>query len=741
MNTQNFKEFFSEQLNEQQQQAVAHNKGPLLVIAGAGSGKTRVITARIVNLLLNELVEPSQIVALTFTNKAAKEMKERIHSFISGPKPFIGTFHGYCLQLIKAHAHLLDLPTFTIMDADDQQQLLAAIIKRAGFEKRIAAKSLGYQISMLKNSLNTASILQSADHLVQQLYREYEREKKLSKCLDFDDLLLETLNLFKHESFKISMQQNIRHILVDEYQDTNTVQHALLKHLALAKKDCMAIDSLCVVGDEDQSIYSWRGATVANILHFQKDFPKTTIIKIEQNYRSMQPILNVANHVIDNNQQRNPKKLWSNKTGTDRVRALQCMSGYQEGDAIAHAVKHLRKKATKYSFAVLYRAHYQSRTIEESLIRHSIPYTIIGGIQFYERKEIKDMLAYLRLIVNPFDRISFFRVINCPARGLGDKFQEQFYQLWEEQPFMTFFDIIKTMIDHKKVTGVKQKSLEDFLTIFGSLQEDEAPKNALEHIILKANYFTYLKNSFDAQDAEAKIDNVKELIRATTFFEQNGVNTIKTFLQEVALMQEKASGQEDNPDAIKLMTLHAAKGLEFDMIALTGLEEGIFPSSRSSFDDEKLEEERRLFYVGITRAKEWLMLTHARYRYTFGSMTDQMVSRFVREIPEKLMPSFDTSYWQEAQFAAFFAEWFGVNTASSVLTFGTSQPKPAQKPKTIIKKSNDSSEWKKNQPVKHPSFGVGIVKKVEKRDANTIFITATFKTGTKKIKSTFLQGI
>jgi DNA helicase-2/ATP-dependent DNA helicase PcrA len=741
MNTQNFKDFFSQQLNEQQQQAVTHNKGPLLVIAGAGSGKTRVITARIINLMLNG-IDPQSILALTFTNKAAGEMKERIHNFVQGQKPFIGTFHAYCLQLLKTHADLLELPTFTIMDADDQQQLLTSIIKRAGFEKRIAAKSLGYQISTLKNSLSTASTLQSADHLVQQLYREYEREKKVSKCLDFDDLLLETLNLFKHESFKATMQKTVRHILVDEYQDTNTVQHALLKHLALEKKDQMAIDSLCVVGDEDQSIYSWRGATVANILHFQKDFPNTTVIKIEQNYRSMQPILQVANHVIDNNQQRNPKKLWSTKIGNDRVRSLQCMSGYQEGDAVAHAVKHLRKKSTKQSFAVLYRAHYQSRTIEESLIRHSIPYTIIGGIQFYERKEIKDMLAYLRLSVNPFDRISFFRAINCPARGLGDKFQEQFYEIWDQQPFMTFSDIIQNMIKEKITVGVKQKALEDFLEIFAPIDHNDAPKKALEHIVAKTNYYSYLKNSFDPQEAEAKIENVKELIRATTFFEQNGIHSIKTFLQEVALMQEKAAGQEDNPDAIKLMTLHAAKGLEFDMVALTGLEEGIFPSGRSSYEDEKLEEERRLFYVGITRAKEWLLLTHARYRYTFGSMTDQMVSRFVREIPEHLMPSFDTSYWQEAQFSAFFSDWFGVKTASSVLTFGTQPTKPLQKPNAVLSKStDDETAWKKNQPVKHPSFGIGIIKKVEKRDADTIFITATFKTGTKKIKSSFLQSL
>lgn len=732
MNKQNFDNFFSNNLNQPQQEAVAHKNGPLLVIAGAGSGKTRVITARIINLMVNENINPHNIVALTFTNKAAGEMKERINNFVRGAKPFIGTFHAYCLQLLKTNSNLLELPTFTILDSDDQQQLLTSIIKRSGFEKRIAPKSLAYTISTLKNSLATINNF-DADHLVQQLYREYEREKKVSNCLDFDDLLLYALKLFKHQEFKTAMQNTVRHILVDEYQDTNAVQHALLKAIALKDKKTLMIDSLCVVGDEDQSIYSWRGATVANILNFKKDFPKTTIIKIEQNYRSAQPILHLANQVIDNNQNRNPKKLWSTKTGKDRVRIVQCMSGYQEGDAIAHAVKNLAKTKTKQSFAVLYRAHYQSRAIEEALIRHTVPYKIVGGIQFYERKEIKDMLAYLRLLVNPFDRIAFFRIVNCPTRGLGDKFQEQFYTCWEQQPFMTFVDIAKQMVDEALITGIKKKAVTDFIDIFATLKYDDSSKKALEHILAKTNYFSFLKRSYDAQEADTKIENVKELLRATAFFEQNNITTIKQLLDEVALMQEKASNQEDNPDAIKLMTLHAAKGLEFDMVVLTGLEEGIFPSSRSTFEDEKLEEERRLFYVGITRAKEWLLLTHARYRYTFGSMTDQLASRFVREIPQKLVPSFDTSYWKDVQFSAFFAEWFGINIASSVLTFGSAIQDHAKPNAKIV-----STEWKKNQPVKHPSFGIGIIKKVEKRDQETYFITAQFKNGLKKIKSTFL---
>ncbi|MGE0206282.1 MAG: ATP-dependent helicase [Candidatus Babeliales bacterium] len=742
MNTHDFNNFFTNELNEPQQKAVLHTQGPLLVIAGAGSGKTRVITARIVNLLLNEQVAPSSIVALTFTNKAAGEMKERIHAFVQGAKPFIGTFHSYCLQLLKIHQHLTPYTTFSILDADDQLQLLTGIIKRAGVEKRITAKNLAYQISTLKNAMSTDQ-LQTTDIFFQQLYQAYEREKQASKCLDFDDLLLEVLKLFeKNKEFKEQFQQTVRHILVDEYQDTNVVQHALLKQMALDKKK-MVIDSVCAVGDEDQSIYSWRGATVANILHFQKDFTDTQLIKIEQNYRSVQPILSLANHVIEHNKNRNPKKLWSTKKATDRVRIVRLMSGYQEGEIIALLAKQLSKKSNVDSMAVLYRAHYQSRAIEEALLRNSMPYKIIGGIQFYERKEIKDVLAYLRLIANPFDRVSFFRVINCPARGLGDKLQELFYETWDAQPFMTFADCIDSLIKAGHVTGIKQKALESFKNLFIPYTLSDSPKKTIEELLNKIAYFSYLKDSFEAQEAEAKIENVKELIRATAFFEQNGLTTIKAFLDEVALMQEKALQHEEEKNTVKLMTLHAAKGLEFDTVVLAGMEETLFPSSRSIQQPEALEEERRLFYVGITRARERLLLTTARHRYTFGSMTDQLPSRFLREIPEAITPSFDISYFQQAQCMDFFAEWLGIKTSPSVITFGSAVNHSAQSKNSTVKKnesSSSSSGFKKHQPVKHKSFGIGIIKAIEQK-GNSYFITAEFKSGTKKVQSSFLESL
>lgn len=737
-----FKEFFTTELNESQKKAVTHQEGPILVIAGAGSGKTRVITARITHLMLEYAVAPHAIIALTFTNKAAEQMKGRIGSFmpVHVPKPFVGTFHSYCLKLLQQHGHLIGHETINILDADDQQELLGQLIKKNHLEKRISAKNMTYQISVIKNNMTDATI----DPLFKQVWTAYEQEKKLSKCLDFDDLLLEGLKLFKQaESFKENFGNTVRHVLVDEYQDTNVTQHELLKSMCLANKK-FTLDSLCAVGDEDQSIYSWRGATVANILHFKKDFPKTTVYTIDQNYRSVSPILQIANQVIKNNKQRNPKELWSEKKANDRARVMRCLSGYQEAEAFACSIKQFSKKQKLNSIAVLYRAHYQSRTIEEALIRHSIPYVIVGGIQFYERKEIKDMLAYLRLIANPFDRVSFGRVINCPPRGLGDKFQEQFYQIWDTQPFWTWHDAAEQMIAQKMIPPAKKATLEHVIKLLKSKSAFDKPRITLEFLLAELHYFTHLKNSYDPQEAEAKIENIKELLRATAHFEGIGLLTLTDFLAEIALLQERSSKKNEGSNNVQLMTLHAAKGLEFDMVMLSGLEEGSFPSTHSVYQPEAIEEERRLFYVGITRAREYLLLSTARYRYTFGTMTDQISSRFLDEIPESSAPRYDTSYWQEPQFQEFFASWFGTKTAiaaSTVLTFGSAKKIPTSVAPIITERhAKSTTGWKKNQPVKHKTFGVGVIQEVNKKGADT-FITAKFKSGDKKIKAEFLEKI
>lgn len=757
-------------LNPEQQDAATHTKGPLLVIAGAGSGKTRVITARIAHLILDHEVPADAIVALTFTNKAANEMKERIAGIIGedAELPFLGTFHSYCVRLLKANSELVQAPFISILDEDDKKRILSGILQRNNLHKQMTANQAGYQISQMKN--RHVTIEQPLHKLFDQplmpdIYQAYEQEKRESKCLDFDDLLLETVQLFqKNKIFKKEFQNKVRHILVDEYQDTNVVQHELLKQMGLMNNK-IVLDSICAVGDEDQSIYSWRGATVANMLTFQKDFPGTKIIKVEQNYRSVQPILETANHIIQHNKHRNPKKLWSEKQAKNRIKLLSCVSGYQEADAIVHLVNIMREHGQHDEIAVLYRTHAQSRTIEEALIKHSIPYKMIGGTQFYERKEIKDLLAYLKLIVNPFDRASFFRIINTPSRGLGDKFEELFYEAWKQEPFLTFQQIGEKLIDNGDITGNKKKEVQKFLDTFKNIQPSDKPSNAIESIIHHIAYLTHIKDSYDRDDAETRTQNIKELIEAMRHFESQDANTITLFLDEVALLQEKLQKSDDQEHKIWLMTLHAAKGLEFDIVILAGLEEGILPTSRSLYD-ENLEEERRLFYVGITRAKERLLLSHAKFRYTYGQMVDQLPSQFLDELPSKHIQNEDCSYWKSAQFRQYFADWLNLKhetTISAPTTYKRNKkifqdiiakrlgkdfvkaaPKPVVKSKsTAVEKSTSTtdkliSEFKVNHPVTHEQYGTGLVQKVENKNCSTI-VTVKFKTGVKKIMSKFLQ--
>jgi len=750
-----FNEFIKNNLNSAQQKAVAPRDGVLLVIAGAGSGKTRVITSRILHLIINEGVSPDAIVALTFTNKAANEMKSRITQFLGavGTLPFVGTFHSYCLRLLKENVHHLKMPFFSILDEDDQQKILSGIIQRNNLAKRTTAKQLSFQISQIKNQLvnpDNVHEVTAADRFMQEIYNAYEKEKAASRCLDFDDLLLEVLRLFKtNAGFKQTFQQHVKHLLVDEYQDTNVVQHELLQQLCKHNGNFTA-DSLCVVGDEDQSIYSWRGATVTNMTNFKKDFPAAQLIKIEQNYRSVQTILDVANSVIEHNYERNPKKLWSERKGKDRIRILSCLSEYQEGDTVAALIKQLARNQEKLSsVAIVYRAHHQSRALEEALIRNSIPYRIVGGIQFYERKEIKDLLAYLRLMVNPFDRVAFFRIINCPARGLGQKFEEEFYSAWSAEPFSTFKEIAHKLMECGTISGQKKNAALNFIQIFDGVDHATKPSDAVEHIIGAVNYLTYLKESNDQEEANSRIENVKELIHAMTYLESKGTTTLSLFLDEVALMQAKSTADDATKDAVQLMTLHAAKGLEFPTVVIAGLEEGLLPSSRSLVNLDALEEERRLLYVGITRAEDRLLITHSRYRYTYGTMSEQCSSRFLQEIPQGMVPRYDISNWQPPQLNMFFAQWMGIeqeaSSSSSVFTFGAATKAPASPmAKPTTQKSTESvaprkaTTWKKNQPVSHEKFGIGTVQAVEERDNGATYVMVQFKSGKKKIDAKFL---
>lgn len=745
--------FLTTELNEAQSAAVTHDCGPLLVVAGAGSGKTRVITARIAYLIAHRQVPAHSIVALTFTNKAANEMKERIKHFIGTGQtlPFVGTFHSYCLLLLKKYT---SLDTFSILDTDDQEKMIKGLLQRSAHGAKVNPKTVLYQISQFKNSLSDNAEFFFNHPLIFEIYTGYETEKRASRTFDFDDLLLQALNLFKtNSSFKAQFQNTVRHLLIDEYQDTNLVQHALLMQMA-KHESALSIDSVCAVGDEDQSIYSWRGATVANMLNFTKDFAETTtVVKIEQNYRSVTPILDLANDLIKHNKTRSPKTLRSDKHAVNATTLLSFASEYQESDAVAAAIKIFQTHTPKNSCAVLYRTHTQSRAIEEALIKNNIPYKIIGGIQFYERKEIKDLLAYLRFIVNPFDRIALLRIINTPARGLGPKFQETIQDIWRNEPFLSGFDIITRLRNEESPASTKYTHLQNFLQIFDNLHAQSTTSTALETVLIRSQYRAYLHQTCPEQEAKERMENIHELISAVGHFEAQGTATLQIFLEEIALLQDKTAQSTSDKPPVIIMTLHAAKGLEFHAVFLIGLEETIIPTSRATANDEDIEEERRLLYVGITRARHKLVLSYAKNRYVYGQLMKQTPSRFIQELPNKVISPLDATFWNRYQCVAYFTEWFtgSVPRAPQVMTFA--QPARAANPLDAAKKhpllaqavekqkGSSSACWYKNQRVVHQKYGVGTVELIEKANDQKIFLTIRFPLASKKILADFVKPV
>lgn len=779
---QQIESFINHELNAPQREAVLQPSGGLLVVAGAGSGKTRVITARIAHLLTKGLGTPSSIVALTFTNKAALEMKERIKKFVGDEwaLPFVGTFHAYCLLLLRRNGYLTGFDQFTILDADDQEQMIKRLIKGAGLEKRLNASQLMSYVSQQKNGGLFDQEVFSPPFFV-ELARAYEAEKQASKALDFDDLMLYVLRGFeKFPQFAEDFRSRVAHILVDEYQDTNRVQHNLLKQMALKPDGSLAIESICAVGDEDQSIYSWRGAQVTNMQDFKTDFAPVTLVKIEQNYRSVQPILQAANKVISHNRMRTPKNLWSERAATNRVVTVSCQSGYQEADAVASYVIGLPENIKRSSVALLYRTHFQSRSLEEALMQRGIPYHIVGGIRFYERKEIKDLLAYLRVVVNPFDRVSLLRIINTPTRGLGAKFESDLMELWQQEPLLNFKQVLNKMLTGPDaLTGIRAESVRQFIAIFDDLTPEHEPSYVLNEILTATDYRAFLRTSLDSDEADSKIDNIRELMHSITYAEKkqmySGGDPLTTalFLQEIALLQEKIAEDENREDCVHLMTLHAVKGLEFDTVIIVGLEDGLLPSSRSLSSHTALEEERRLLYVGMTRAKDRLILTHAQQRTTYGQLVSPEISRFIKELPADLVQHIDLCGASQSQLGSLLHAWRGGKafTQAPLTTFGrpsrsakatpdrafnelkktTSVPKTFSRPLTTkpaapsVQKTggaifDTNAPWKKNQVVTHPTFGPGLIKMVEKKGEDEWYLTIAFKMGEKKILSTFVKA-
>ena len=631
-------------LNKEQQQAVQHTEGPLLILAGAGSGKTKVLTVRIAHLLAQG-VNPYEILAITFTNKAAKEMKSRVEGLVGdvANRIWLSTFHSFCAKFLRFELDnfLGYNSNFTIYDTSDSQAVIKAALKALNLDdKYYPVGAMIAAISDAKNKLLFASDFrkQARDFYQQKVadvYEYYERELRKNNALDFDDLLLVAVKLLQsNEAVLDKYSKRFRYVMIDEYQDTNHAQYLLAKLLASHWKN------IAVVGDADQSIYAWRGADIQNILDFEKDYPNCTSIKLEQNYRSTKIILDAANAVIENNEGRPKKNLWTDKTEGAKIQHFTAQSEHEEaafiGDTIAK--KHDIHGVPYGNMAILYRTNAQSRVLEEALIKRALPYTMVGGTKFYDRKEIKDVLAYLRVLYNPFDDLSLLRIINVPKRSIGATTVAKLQDYARANGTSLFMTLTQLhLVD--TIKGKTKEKLEEFGILIFTLvaeMEDKTVLDILEAILDRTGYLAQLEESTDPQD-QARAENIGELLSvAKDFQDTNPTGTVEDFLEQVALVNDVDSFEQEE-SKVTLMTLHAAKGLEFPIVFLGGLEEGLFPHSRTLMNPEEIEEERRLAYVGITRAEKELYISNATTRTVFGRTSSYLPSRFIDEIPEELV--------------------------------------------------------------------------------------------------------
>ena len=638
-------------LNPAQADAVKTTTGPLLILAGAGSGKTKTLTHRIAYLIANERVWPNEILAVTFTNKAAREMRERLGHLLGQDgaarnfMPWMGTFHGICVRLLRMDGDKIGISSnYVIYDEDDRQGLIKQAMKQLSIgDKQIKPRAVSSVISNAKNELVSPEEFEASANYpfqkeVAKIYRLYEKMRKEAGALDFDDLLIETVRLFKeHPETRKKWRAQFKHILIDEYQDTNAAQYAIVKSLVSDDRN------ICVVGDDWQSIYSWRGADFTNILNFERDFPGAKIVKLEQNYRSTGAILEAAHSVITKNTQRTDKKLWTAEPTGAPVQVHQVYDESEEAYAVASRIgAQTSIGARQYGdFAVLYRTNSQSYTLERALLQHRIPYQIIGGVRFYDRKEIKDVIAYLRLLYQPNDRMSFSRIVNIPTRGIGATSLEKFL-LWQADNGM---DIISSLVNAEQTSSITPRakmalsSLGELLrNLQGKLQSEAPPSELIETLVSKTGYRDYILDG--TPQAEEREANIGSLISDAKAF-----LSLPDFLEEGALMSSADS--DSHEQKVTLMTIHAAKGLEFPVVFMVGMEEGIFPNARVQDDGPAaLEEERRLCYVGMTRAREELHLSYAQSRLQFGQRGYNMPSRFLgdmgHDIVQAPVPTFNT---------------------------------------------------------------------------------------------------
>ena len=698
-------------LNPQQRAAVTHSGTPLLVIAGAGSGKTRVLTRRIAYLLAERDVAPYEVLAITFTNKAANEMKERVIELVGNraKSMWVSTFHSACVRILRSDAVALGYSnSFTIYDAADSLRLVTLVMKDMNLDpKRYNSRAIAGLISDAKNELmGPADFAQTVknqfDEIVAEVFTHYQKRLSSANALDFDDLISRTVELLqRHPEIRAKYRSRFKHILVDEYQDTNHAQYILIRELVGTSFDGFLMAELCVVGDSDQSIYAFRGANIRNILQFEDDFPDATTVLLEQNYRSTQNILSAANAVIANNEGRKAKNLWSESGSGDVIKGYVAEDEHDEADYVINEIKRLRDSniSNPGDTAIFYRTNAQSRVFEESFLRTGIPYKVVGGVRFYERKEVKDFLAYLRVLVNPSDEVSLRRIINTPKRGIGDRALDS-VDLHARNEGISFWQALKQISEINNIPARSISAVTGFVDLISNLQTlveaKVLPSVIAQAVVEQSGLLAEFEKTDDLQD-EGRVENLQELISVAVEYEEGEVEegeeiSLQGFLEQVSLVadSDQIPDGEDHGGVVTLMTLHTAKGLEFPTVFLTGMEEGIFPHNRTLGDKEELEEERRLAYVGLTRAQHRLYLSRSQYRTSWGAPTYNSESRFLSEIPTELIE------WNEHSPAP---------TPKSFLRSSTFRPTP----RATGKKASTTMVLEVGDRVSHDTFGLGKV--------------------------------
>ncbi|TCP24112.1 ATP-dependent DNA helicase PcrA [Scopulibacillus darangshiensis] len=730
-------------LNPEQKKAVKHSDGPLLLMAGAGSGKTRVLTHRIAYLVIEKEVAPWNVLAITFTNKAAKEMQKRIAE-LTGPLAndiWVSTFHSMCVRILRRDVDRIGINrNFSILDSTDQLSVIKKILKDQNIDpKKFTPRSILGTISSAKNEMKTAEDYAKVasnpyEQIVSDVYDEYEKRLRKNHALDFDDLIMTTIHLFQRVPETLAFyQRKFQYIHVDEYQDTNRAQYLLVNMLADRFKN------LCVVGDSDQSIYRWRGADIQNILSFEEDYPTAEVILLEQNYRSTKKILEAANYVIKNNHNRRAKKLWTSNDDGQLIEHYQGGTEHEEGHYVAGKMSELYKDGFNYSeMAVLYRTNAQSRVIEETLMKSNIPYRMVGSIKFYDRKEIKDVLAYLRLIANPDDDISLARVVNEPKRGIGAASMDRL----ADHALRYDLSLIQAIqeVDQTNVSKRAANALAGFgeqIMNWSAMQEYLSVTELVEEVLEQTGYRKALKDE-KTLEAESRLENIDEFLTVTQEFEKNNEDkSLIAFLTELALDSDINQDEEEQAtdDTVTLMTLHSAKGLEFPAVFLIGMEEGIFPHIRALDDEEEMEEERRLAYVGITRAEKALFITNAKLRTLFGRTNMNPASRFIGEIPGELVN--DTTPAAESQAQSGAMGHFGKASG-----FQSRRPQASamssRKPFLEKKVNKTSEDWEVGDQVLHKKWGKGTVVSMKgEGDAVELDIAFPKPVGLKRLLGSF----